>query len=262
MTIASTVRQPSELNPNVSGELFEGHPNATLWIGRVAGMGTVEIPELYSAVGALRSKVYIDEMGFLDENRADSFGREYDNFDSRSIHLAVVQKMKRGDGARVTGAVRMIVKENADQVLPIEPEFTSLFTANPAEVPSVEVSRFISRNDDQMLQHAIGIALIRGMTYEVADRHIDTAYFEVERPLLGILKGIGLPLEELSKKPKEVVEPGGIRKLYPLKIKPSRIIDHVTTDENKRFVLRDFFKREAGNGGLGYYDDTLTGGVL
>jgi len=250
----------AQINPPVSHEIFAEHPEATFWIGVVASSGEVEKPELYDAEARMRGVVYIKQMGFLSIEHADTFGREHDDYDDQSVHLVVVENQKDGKNARLVGTSRLILKEDETQDLPIESDFADVFDTIPSDIPAVEVSRFISRHENQMTQHAIAISLIRAMTYQVAERNIDSAYFEIEKPLLKLLKIIGLPLEVIGE-PKEVIEPGGVRNLYPIKITPSMITDSVTTDEHNRFTLRDFFKDEAENGGMGYFPESLTGGT-
>ena len=259
MTTLHVVPELYAHNPVVSGEIFADHPEAAFWIGIVASAGTVEKPELYDAEARLRASVYIDQKGFLGPDSADTFGREQDAFDDQSIHLVAVENTKDGT-AEVMGSSRIILKRDASDSLPIETDFAEIFDTIPSDIPAVEISRFISQHNNQITQHLVAVSLIRAMTYQILRNEIDTAHFEIEAPLLRLLKGIGLPLESMGKA-KRVAEPGGIRRLHPLKVSVSKIPDSVTQGVDGQFSLRDFFKSEEGNGGLGYFPDTLVGGV-
>jgi N-acyl-L-homoserine lactone synthetase len=217
----------------------------------------VRHPEQYAIAQRIRAAVYVDEMGFLEPDHIDATGREVDAHDGHACHLSVVEAPTVMRSARVIGTIRLIVKADEWRRLPIEQDFPDAFVTTPAIVPAVEVSRFIARHEDPATQHLVAIALIRGVIYQSLSRGIDTAYFEIELPLLRLLESLGIPMIQIGEA-REVNEPGGARTLYPLRTPLADVPNAVTTDESGRFSLRDFFQREEPTGGLGYFDDVLT----
>ena len=161
--------------------------------------------------------------------------------------------------ARIVGYGRLILKKEVGEYLPIEKQFPEIFTTREAKPGSVEVSRFISRHEDGLTQHIIGLSVIRAMTHFSVKRNIDSAYFEIEKHLFDLLNYIGLPMSQLGQ-PKDVEEPGGRRTLYPIGINPFLIMEAVKTDAHNNMMLREFFKKESKNEGVGYYPKELVGG--
>ncbi len=259
-----TINEPltEDINTLAPYDIFEKHPDSKYWIGKVNKENS---PLYYDAIGRFRANVYIKQMRFLDEEKIDDYGREYDEYDKHSEQFAVIENLsinhQSNMKARVVGYGRMILKENIEVPLPIENQFTNVFKHNPAKIGAVEVSRFISRHENDLVQHTIGLSVIRAMTHCGAEKDIEIAYFEIERPLLRILKRIGLPLVQLEE-PQSVNEPGGVRQLYPIAINPYEILDSVTTDLHSNYILRDFFIQESSNSGTGYYPEELVGGTL
>jgi N-acyl-L-homoserine lactone synthetase len=257
-----TIDKPSfpNLNPEINAELFVNNPNASFWVGLISPQD-YKTGELYDSVGRFRANVYVREQEFLPANAVDACGREYDSDDDRSTQFVVAERIQESDNsvasARIVGYGRLIVKECQKDLLPIEKQFVELFENNPASPGSTEVSRFISRHEDNLMQHFIGLSVIRAMTHFSLTKNIDTAYFEIESHLLKMLRYIGLPLEQLSE-PKEVLEVGGLRRLYPIRITPNDIIDAVGTDTFDSQILSDFFANESSSHGLGFYPNSLT----
>jgi len=240
-----------------SDPFFVTQPDAAYWAGIVADGGVVTHPDLYAAAKRLRAVVYVEEMGFLDAEHVDSAGQEADAFDEQSFHIVVVQAATETRPVRVVGTMRVIVKADAASQLPIEQDFADAFAA-PAVAPSAEISRFIARHEDQGTQHLVAVSLIRAATYQILGRGIDTAYFEIERPLLQLLRLIGIPMEQIGE-PHLVQEPGGLRTLYPLRVPVAELPSAVTNDGSGRFSLRDFFQSQEDAGGLGFFDALLMG---
>ena len=247
----------------VSPEVFESHPEAAFWIGKIATLAVKGIdPTGYQdALARFRGNVYVHERGFLQKDALDEFGREFDEYDTRSVHFAVIEnETEINQTSRLVGSIRLVTKETTDDKLPIEKYFPELFEENPIDTNCVEVSRFIScyPEDKQFMQHVIALALIRAVTLYGVKEGIEDQYCVIEKPLYRSLHHIGIPLEVLGE-PKDVPEQGGI--LYPIKISSQGCLDSVKYDKNKNIMLQDFFRQELGSGGEGYYPAGLVGGT-
>lgn len=257
-----TIDHPSfeGLNPKVPFDIFEGKTDYKYWVGRIEETQSEEL--LLEAIGKFRANVYVKEMQFLSNDVIDGNGLEFDEDDKRSTQFAVIENITKENDklARIVGYGRLILKKEANDYLPIEKQFPELFIAEEAKSGSVEVSRFISRHEDSSTQHIIGLSVIRAMTHYCVKRNIDSAYFEIERPLSHLLNYIGLPMSQLGR-PKDVIEPGGKRSLYPVGINPFLIIESVKTDAHNNVLLKKFFEQESENDGIGYYPPELVGGV-
>lgn len=250
----------SRLGVPVSAEMFANHPDSAFWIGQVAMGNTVIKPIYYDGLSRLRAKVYVDEMHFLTAEHLDTFGRESDEDDARSAHFAVIENAssQNSNSATVVGSARLILKGDNDKPLPIENYFPEVFQGNPLENGSIEVSRFIARHENRQTQHTVALALIRAMTHYSINANLKEAYCIIETPLLNLLTSIGVPIEMLGGS-KEIDEYGGV--LFPVKINPYEIIDSIRRDMTGKIALRRFFKEEIPNQGVGFYPNSLTGGV-
>lgn len=259
MSITEVVGE-SRFGIPVSPEIFENHQDAIFWIGRVATGREVNMPNYYDGLSRLRAKVYVDEMHFLTKEHLDTFGRESDVDDARSVHIAVIENTsdEENKSARVVGSGRLILKNNYEDTLPIESYFPEIFKDKPIESGSVEVSRFIARHEDRKTQHTIALALIRTMTHISVGADVKADYCIIEKPLYDLLSNIGIPVEQLGES-KDITEYGGT--LYPVKINPYEILDSLKEDVIGNVVLKRFFKEESSNLGEGYYPKSLTGGI-
>lgn len=245
----------------VSAEIFESHPEAAFWIGKIANLGASGVgeSEYANALGRFRANVYVHELAYLDEDVVDVMGRELDEYDERSIQFAVVENGRtEGDASRIVGSLRLITKESPENLYPIEKYFPELFE-EPIGTNSAEVSRFIARYPgDKFMKHVISLSLIRAATLYADREQIESYYCIIEDPLLGLLKKIGIPLEAIGES-KNIPEQGGV--LHPIRINSQKILDSVTVDKTGNIMLEDFFKQELGSGGEGYYPADLVGGT-
>lgn len=221
------------------------------WIGKVSEKDQVYDEGYFDNLSKFRANVYVDELKFLTKDALDDEGREIDLDDRRSVNFAVIDKTKE----RIVGSGRLIHKETETPVLPIEHYFPELFENTPISIGSVEISRFIARHDDEMTQHKIALSIIRAMTFYSLENKVEEAYCIIEKPLLEMLKFIGIPLELLAEKPKDIVEYGGV--LYPVRIRVNEVLGSVKNDKSGRLGLDTFFSSEAYRGGLGYYPDSF-----
>jgi len=247
------------LNPMVPFDIFEERPDFKFWLGRIEEIQSEEL--LLNAIGLFRKNVYIEEMQFLPDDAVDDNGLEFDADDKRSTQFVVIENVSTEHDklARLVGYGRLILKRTVGDYLPIEKQFPELFTEE-AKPGSAEVSRFISRHEDGVVQHTIGLSVMRAMVHYGFKNNFGPGYFEIEQPLLRLLDSIGLPLTRLGQS-KEVNEPGGKRSLYPISIDPSLILQSVTKDVHNNIILRSFFEQESVNDGIGYYPKELVGGV-
>lgn len=244
--------------PFVSVEHFKDNERARFLIAKTAIKSVVAYPELQEASSVLRANVYIDEMGFLPESHRDEQGRETDEDDYRSVHFAVTEKAKDGESARLIGTSRLITKQYIGDDLPIERLYPEIFVDNPAPQGSLEVSRFISRHEDEFTQHKVALSLIRAMTHYGVKQEVPYAYFVIEEPLWDLLNVIGLPMEPLSELKK--LEEYGNTLNMAIRISPPEVIDTVTRDKTGTLLLTQFFQGEEHNDGLGFYRGSLVGG--
>jgi N-acyl-L-homoserine lactone synthetase len=264
MTITAEHSHNLSFDPSFYSEMFDEKPEAKYWVGRIAFSGSLppaSVMECYTAMAKLRADVYVDQMGYLGPEQKDTLGRELDDYDSKSIHFGAIENVmcEEESYARVIGSGRLIMKKTEDEPLPIENKYPEIFSGSPIAVGAAEVSRFISRHDSEPVQHMIALAIIRIMSLYSIKNGINADYFEVEKPLLRLLSIIGLPLEQLGN-PKQVVEPGGIRTLYPIVVDPNLILPSLAHDLHHKIPLRKFFEKEIPNGGEGFYPSTLIGG--
>lgn len=247
---------------SVSPEIFARHPDAVFWIGKVAcGANQEGFSGYCDALGRFRANVYVHEKEYLTTDVLDPLGREFDEYDERSVQfIAVENEHENNPTARIVGSIRMITKDKPDDKYPIEKYFPELFVDNPIGVNSAEVSRFIASypEDKHFMQHIVALSLMRAAILHAVREQVDDQYGIIEKPLFRILARIGIPMEQLGA-PKEIPEQGGT--LYPIRTRTQEIIDSITTDRTSKIMLRDFFLQELGNGGEGYYPAGLVGGT-
>jgi len=251
-------RSVEAVSPMVRLDVFKGRRDYRYWIGSIGASRSESEALLFEAVGRLRAAVYVNEMQFLASDVVDSNGLEFDEDDQRSVHFVVVENVSNESDAlaRLVGYGRLIIKRSSGEKLPIEKLFSGLFKTKDAGPGSVEVSRFISRHGDKLTQHTIGLSVIRAMSYFCVRKNIDSAYFQIEKPLFHLLRHIGLPMSQLDEC-RDVIEPGGKRTLYPISVNPFHVVGSVKTDAHNNLLLRDFFEKESGNDGIGYYPADL-----
>lgn len=106
---------------------------------------SAETLELLDAAFQLRYQVYCVENDFEDTGHFPD-GREYDEFDRRSVHTLV----RHRNSGHVAGVVRLVLPEleNSNEPFPIEEHFPEVFKCCDNELESVprdslaEISRF------------------------------------------------------------------------------------------------------------------------
>lgn len=240
--------------------LFDDRPvGDVFWVGKVSEGGVVIPPPSHAeALARFRGQVYVHEKRFLTPDSLDNEGRELDEHDKHSTNYGVFERLTPGI-VRVVGSGRLINKAREDRKLPIEHHFPEAFCSKPPSIDSSEASRFIARHPDKATQHAIGLAVLRALTFEAITTERPEVYCLVEKGLLTLLdKVIGLPIEQLAE-PKQVDELGGL--LYPISIKPSLVLGSLQEATNSRLGMatKAFFTSGISTKGIGFFPINLVG---
>lgn len=243
--------------PEVSADIFQGHEEATYWIGEVSSLGLTPLPEYYDALTKFRAETYL-HLGFLATDAVDSEGRDIDVDEARSTNFAVVKKypndLTTGSRTSLVGSGRLIHKGMTGASLPIEQSFPEIFDKTPISDNSVEVSRFISRDTVDIVRHMVSLSVIRALTFSSTEASVDKDYCMIEKPLFRLLDMIGIPLKIMGE-PKDIPNQGGI--LYPIEINPYQVLESVKTDKYKIIDLKNFFDDKGR--GVGFYKEDLNG---
>ncbi len=143
-----------------------------------------------------RADVYIDQLGILDDGARTMDGVELDEDDERAQHFIVVEN-KLGSAALIA-CMRLITKEEEAGLLPVESVFSDIHRDAPAEVGSVEVSRFITRHDNSSERAEARTMMLASALAYVDHHNLGPAYAIIEPELERHLLAIGVPLERLS----------------------------------------------------------------
>lgn len=163
-----------------------------------------EMDPIFQAYLRLRANVYIDQTGMLDTDVRRNDGTETDSDDERSAHFIVAEN--RLSTVAIIACMRLIEKKNAtDRPLPIEDFFPEIFENNPVAKNSIEVSRFIVRQNEK--KHRLGaraMLLVSALAY-TRDREFGPTYAVVEPEFEAHLTAIDVPIERIAE-PKWVSE--------------------------------------------------------
>jgi N-acyl-L-homoserine lactone synthetase len=243
--------------PEVPSSIFNNHPEATYWIGKVADLGQSSLPEYYNALTKFRAETYL-RLGFIAMDQLDTEGRDIDKDELRSTSFMVVKKSEHNSimHTSVVGSARLICKGVTGDPLPIERTFPEIFDKDPLSNKTVEISRFISRDSEEINRHMVSLALIRTLTYECIETIADSGHCMLEKPFLRLLEAIGIPIEVVGA-PKDIPEQGGV--LYPVKIDNYQVFSSIKNKKDKYKIidLQRFFDDEGK--GIGYYNNSLDG---
>jgi len=148
-----------EAVPVFDSDIFTGHEDSRF---ALAVLGPDEVVSykpgsLAEAYLKLRANVYVDQTGMLEGEVKRNDGTELDADDERSTHFVVCEN--RIGKAAVVACMRLIEKTDSRDILPIEDFFPDAFEV-PAPTKSIEVSRFIVREDEAKLARLAKIELI------------------------------------------------------------------------------------------------------
>lgn len=241
---------PEQLTPVVESSVFESHPEAPFWIGRVATGNVIEKPREYFGAHILRANIYIDQEGFLPAEARSANGGEYDTDDDRSVQFATLEN--HNQESRVIGTVRLVEKRNRDDILPAEEIFPEAFKDAPAEVGSVEVSRLIAKHSEPLTQTYAALAAIRASDLYCIENGVPNTYAVVERPLYVYLSRMGVPCEKMSEL--KVTPEYGDTENMVVRINPMKLHENATDIESKYDLLRKFYDGALESLGLGHFN--------
>jgi len=157
------------------------------------GTGTPE-EQIFKGMLQLRSNVYIDQTGFLDEDARLEDGTERDVDDERSQHFAVIEN--RVGGIAVIACMRLI--NRGEIPLPIEELIPGAFETDVAENKSVEVSRFIVLHNEKRERALARTFLLATALSHIRNNDLGPAYAIVESELDAHLTGISVPTQRIS----------------------------------------------------------------
>lgn len=184
--------------PVVETDIFSNHEDKQFAMGvfdskDVLSYRPGSIEEAYLK---LRADVYIDQTGYLKSGVKRQDGTELDNDDERSTHFVVLENLI--GRAAVFACMRIIEKTTKnDQPLPIEKFFPEIFI-NPAELNTVEVSRFIVRHSEARYARTFYRDLIvAGMAHTI-DNNLGPVFSVVEPEFEKYLKLMRLPSSRLT----------------------------------------------------------------
>ncbi len=245
-----------QLTVPVESDVFLDNPEATYYIGMIAVPGEVTMPKEYDAWLQFRGNVYIDEMKFLPEDARDEQGRETDEDDDRSVHIAVLQNSQNDELPRIIGGARLIIKHDENDSLPIEKMYPEAFGDEAAPSDSTEASRLISRHPNRVVQGAIGMALIRTMAVWTYDNGRKPVYAVIEEGKLGrIFDRVRLPYAAVSE-PKLVDEYATVN--TAIAIDPAEVLASIRPDYHVDApMMRAFYNGAETHKGLGFFDESL-----
>ena len=199
----------SEIIPVIKdSDLFDGHDDNRFALGVFSSEDVLSYEkngnQLIEGYLQLRANVYIDQANILGEESRRYDGTELDSYDERSVHFVVFEK-KLG-GAAVVASMRLIVKEDFEDLLPIEKTFNGTFPIS-LEKGSVEVSRFISRNENDAAHREAKSRTILAALAHIYTNEYGPVVAEMERRLKKSLGMFGIKSEILG--PSTFVEEGG-----------------------------------------------------
>lgn len=162
----------------VRSNLFDGMENARFALG-VFGpdrMLAYEYNSVEQSIFRLRSKVYIDQEGYLDSSTKNIDGTEIDNDDQRSRQVFVVEN--RGPQLIATVACgRLVVKDNVP--LPVEKFFPETFIPE-LPIGSVEISRFIAQHQDPYINIDLQKSLMAAGVGHVSSEELGSMHAVVD----------------------------------------------------------------------------------
>jgi N-acyl-L-homoserine lactone synthetase len=193
-----------EAVPVIDGELFKGHEDSRF---ALAVLGPDDVlsykpGSLAEAYLKLRANVYVDQTGMLEHGVKRQDGTELDADDERSTHFVVCEN--RMGSAAVVACMRLIEKTDSRDILPIEDFFPDAFEV-PAPTKSIEVSRFIVREDEAKLARRAKIELITAGLAHAVGHQLGPIYGVAEPMFERDLRLMRMPIKRIAE-PKLVPE--------------------------------------------------------
>lgn len=195
-----------EAVPILESDIFSEHPDKKFAIGVFSAEDVLNYKpdSVEQAYLRLRANVYVDQTRMLGSEVKRTDGTELDDDDERSTHFVVLENLMMGRAA-VFACMRVIEKtSDKNHALPIEEFFPEIFPV-PAPQDSIEVSRFIIRNDNVRNSMMAKKELIStGLAYSF-DNNLGPVYATLEPSFEKDLKLMRLPTKRIAE-PKMVAE--------------------------------------------------------
>ncbi len=187
--------------PIIVSDVFKKETDARFALGVVANQGKV-IPgyeeEFYGAA-QLRGRVYLDKKFVTPDDLDENMAEKPDLDDERSVHFVILERMAITNAmARVVGNIRLIVKGENGERLPVERFYDDQFGNNPAPARSTEVSRLICRHEDGTIQNALKWPLFMAGVEYVEQNDLGPVYGLLEPKLASSLVMQKVPVEPLA----------------------------------------------------------------
>ncbi len=184
--------------PQIESTVFDNHPDAHLAVGILA-LGSQIVPGReaeFRAYGLLRGNTYYRQKGYRDVTILPD-GTEFDADDARAIHLGLFENT--GTTTRGVGSMRIVIKTEADpSPLPVEHHYPEAFANKPAPIKGAEISRWIGRHEDPVVQNKLKWPLFTAAVKLLLENELDPTFGVVEPKLARGLGRIGVPVVVLS----------------------------------------------------------------
>lgn len=193
----------ADVIPDFQSDIFYEQPEARFATGVVA-YGHQSLPGRESAFDAylrLRANVYVNQTRMLPPDSVIN-GREIDQDDDRSAHLAIIENAGRIQ--RVVGCMR-IIHGGPFGVLPIQSYFPEANLSTNSRSNSVEISRYILRHERASIQDKLKANLFPVAVAYLSQKKLGPTFAVVEPPVEANLVAAGVPLERIAP-PKYVPE--------------------------------------------------------
>lgn len=199
--VSPDINPKSAQIPIVRSDVFKTETNARFALGVVANQGEV-IPgykdEFYGAA-QLRGRVYLAKDFVTPQDLDENMAEKPDLDDERSVHFVILERMAITNAmARVVGNIRLIVKGENGEQLPVERFYDDQFGENPAPARSTEVSRLICRHEDGTIQNALKWPLFMAGVEYVEQNDLGPVYGLLDPKLANSLIMQKVPVEPLA----------------------------------------------------------------
>jgi len=193
--------------PVIEAQIFNASPEHQFAIGMLAtGYELVDDRGgIFTGYLRLRANVYASQTNMIPGNEVRPDGTEKDADDSRSTHWAILERAREQEQelgfqglARVVASIRTIEKTATDQrPLPIEVFFPEAFTA-PLPLGAVEVSRYICRHENPIIQSRLSAPLFSAVVGHIQSKGFSPTFGVVEEKVEQRLERYGVPMQRIA----------------------------------------------------------------
>lgn len=160
---------------------------------QLSGFDSSHMDDVMLNILRLRASVYGEELGWTCSDMFDGNDLEYDDYDSASTHIGLVDYSGINDNP-VFATLRFIGRPTMDDRLPCEEAFDLNLDPNEHRF---ELSRFIARHSINKLQ-AFGSFVISCFAVGFLVKNNAVGYAILERPLIRHIRRFGLDVERCS----------------------------------------------------------------